>query len=240
MKHLIIALLLIALNIRAQENDSITYIKFSHISVSDERDSIVWLNNANTLKFDLKGVLTIKCSLTVLENETVMLSQYNNGQWTVVDTLSYSVFPSNDTDYITPAFMITDFDKDGNEDFLCWTHTNINGNQWSSVYINDPVTKKLKKLKTTKDEEDVWCAPTFNSRTKIITSTEVSGNYGYSYTSTYKLENQIAVPLEKEVSDNTQLNSTTGKGAVLKLYKGKKGRWKLIQKIKSKITFEED
>jgi len=105
---------------------------------------------------------------------------------------------------------------------------------WTSVYLNNPDKNRLEILKTTPDEEDVWCAPNYDAKTKIITSMQVSGNYGYSFTSTYKLQNQIAIPLEKEESDNTQLDSYTGKGGILKYYIGKKGKWKLKQKIKVK------
>jgi len=99
----------------AQEKDSIKYIKFNTTLINDDYDRIVWPDStSNVYEFELKGQSVIKCSLTSLADGTMLLSQYLNGKWMAVDeTFYYVVFPSSDEDYLTPAFMITDFDKDG-------------------------------------------------------------------------------------------------------------------------------
>lgn len=228
MKHLLL-LLLFPVFISAQVTDSIRYVEFESVGPLDEYDSIAW-SNGNRLRheFELKGPNPIKCALTVKDSGHVILTQLNKGSWKTLDTIHYVVFPD-----VTPSFMITDFDRDGNEDFMYWSHTNINGNMWITIFLNHPDRQQLMLLKTTPDDADIWCAPEYNPKTKIISTTSVSGIYGRSAESTYRLENKLAIPIYKEEIDNTQMSSLTGKGGVTNIYDGKKGKWKLRRRIKS-------
>lgn len=200
-------------------------IKFTSVETNNEQDSINWTSgNKLCHEFELNGDTPIRCALTVIADESVIFSQYINEQWQTIDTLRYSGFPG-----VTPAFRITDFNRDGNEDFMCWTHTNVNGNEWEQIFLNNPATGELQKLHTTSDEEDVWCGPQYNPKTKIISCTLVSGTFGLSADYTYRLDGLKAIPLKKQVQDNTQINAITGEGAETYEYIGKNGKWKLVK-----------
>ncbi|MFP9117350.1 hypothetical protein ACLI08_06170 [Flavobacterium sp. RNTU_13] len=210
-------------------------ITFTSVMTNEEQDSINW-TSGNKLRneFELNGNNPIRCALTVVADESVVFSQYINEHWQTIDTLRYSVLPG-----VTPAFRITDFNQDGNEDFMCWTHTNVHGNEWEQIFLNNSAKGELQKLHTTPDEQNVWCAPQYNAKTKIISCTEVSGAFGISSGYTYKLDGFAAVPVKKEVQDNTQIDTYTGEGAEIRKYNGKNGKWKLIKTETEEITEQE-
>jgi hypothetical protein len=212
----------------SQEKDSIYYIDFHQVKTDGEFDSIAW-NHGDKIRheFELKGFEIIKCALTVKDSGSIVFDQFVDDNWQTIDTLTYNVFAD-----VTPALMITDFDRDGNQDFMYWSHTNVNGNIWISIYLNHPDLHKVLMLKTAPDDGDTWCAPEYNPKTKIISTTLVSGNFSISEESTYRLENKVAIPIYKEESDNTKKSSITGKGGLIKIYDGEKGKWKLRKKIK--------
>ncbi|KGO88562.1 hypothetical protein Q765_01245 [Flavobacterium rivuli WB 3.3-2 = DSM 21788] len=213
----------------AQEKNSIQYIDFHSVEADGEFDSIAW-NQGDKIRyeFDLKGSKSIKCALTINNSANIVFDQFLKHKWQTIDTLTYNVFAD-----VTPALMITDFDSDGNEDFMYWSHTNVNGNMWISIYLNHPDKHKLLKLETTPADEDIWCDPTYDPETRIISTRSVSGNYGISAESTYRLVNKVAIPIYKEESDNTKMSSITGKGGIIKIYNGVKGKWKLKKKVKN-------
>lgn len=198
-------------------------ITFTHLGTNEGQDSINWTSDNKILhEFELSGDNSIRCALTVIANESVVFSQYINEHWQTIDTLGYSIFSD-----VTPVFKITDFNQDGNEDFMFRSHTNVNGNDWEKIFLNNPSTGQLQKLHTTPDEEDVWSAPEYNPKTKTISCTLVSGNYGLSADYTYRLDGFTAIPLKKVEQDNTQLNAITGEGAQKRIYIGKNSKWVL-------------
>lgn len=75
----------------------------------------------------------------------------------------------------------------------------------------------------------MWCGPQYNAKTKVISCILVSGTFGLSADYTYRLDGLTAIPLKKQVQDNTQINAITGEGAETYEYIGKNGKWKLIK-----------
>lgn len=191
----------------AYPQDSIRYIGFNLIDRDlevSEYDSITW-NTGDKVRheFELQGRKKIKCALQVIPNGEIVLSQYSEERWQTLDSLYYNVFPANENEHITPSMEISDFNKDGNEDFKFWGYTNVNGNLWEQIYLNNPSSGRLEILKTTEDEGDTWCDADFDPKTGIINCTLVSGVYGASEEYTYKLEGFTAKPLYKERNNNT-------------------------------------
>jgi hypothetical protein len=190
-----------------QAQDSIRYIGFTRIENDNEEneyDSIAFKTGDKIRhEFELKGRQNIKCALTVLPKGMLLLSQYTESKWQALESLYYNILPAENGEYITPSMEISDFNKDGNEDFRFSGLTNVNGNQWEQIYLNHPHNGRLEILKTTPDEGDTWCAADYDTKTGIISCTLVSGAFGASEEYTYKLEGFTAKPLYKERVNNT-------------------------------------
>jgi len=191
------------------------------------------LINKNLKKeFTLQGQTPAKYLIEIKNDSISVLSKFENDKWSHTDTISQMFMMVTDTsELLIPSFQVTDFNNDGNQDLICWTGTNVNGNYWVIVYLNNPQKKTLEKLKNTAEESFIWDAPVYNPKDSSIKCTRASGVYGLSFESTYKLVNYSAIPIEKEESDNTQMNSK-GKGGVTRYYIGKDGKWKLKKEIK--------
>lgn len=109
----------------------------------------------------------------------------------------------------------------------CWINTNINGNEWTVIYLHNQIQQKLIKLYNYADDTDIWDAPAYNKRKRIINCEKVSSTYGIHWTSIYKLKNQIAIPVSKTVTD------TNNPAFILEEeYKGKDGKWQLLSEYK--------
>ncbi len=56
---------------------------------------------------------------------------------------------SFECEQLVPSFTIHDFNKDGNQDLSCWAYSNINGNQWTYIYLfNDKKNRLVSLLNT--------------------------------------------------------------------------------------------
>jgi hypothetical protein len=128
---------------------------------------------------------------------------------------------------VISEFKITDFDNDGDEDLICWTSTNINGNMWTVIFLNDQRQQKLVKLYNFADDTDIWNRPEFDIETGIINCTLDGSAYGASEESSYKLNYLTPVPLIKERQE--RYNSRYIEDFY---FKGKKGKWQLVKHMK--------
>ena len=205
-------------------------------------ESIDWKKEKIFQEFTLEGQgqTPLKCRITLTSPDEALLEQFINNQWIKKGNVGWF---ENETSYsrtesFTPSFSITDFNRDGNEDVVCWHLNDVNGNQHTTIYLNDPTTKTLVLLKN--PDDDVWSAPDFDKLTDTITCNVVAGMFGVSSESTYRLDGLTAIPLLKKEFDSLHLNIETGEGRILRTYKGENGKWVLISEEKLKPEPKED
>jgi hypothetical protein len=191
-------------------------------------ENIDWKKEKLSQEFILAGQNPLKFRITLINDNEALLEQFLNNKWTVKDTLDWfeSETRHERNESFTGSFIITDFNRDGNEDLICWHLTNVNGNQHTTILLNDPKTKTLVQLKNADD--DVWSSPEYDKLTDIITSTIVSDMFGVSSESTYRLDGLTATPLVKKEFDSLKLDIQTGTGRVLRIYKGENDKWVLV------------
>lgn len=181
-------------------------------------------------EFELKGKFPLKYSFRLQNDSIASLYQFKNNNFQLQENLNFQPFMWHfDNDVLISNFKIIDFDHDGNEDLLCWVFSNVNGNQWTVVFINDQKQQKLVRLFNTVEQTDIWSKPEFDKSTNTI-NTELYGSaFGISEESSYKLNDDLTVtPLIKHYQNRT------GKHILDYQYVGKNGKWKLKSKTKQK------
>lgn len=180
-------------------------------------------------EFELKGKIPLKYSFHLENDSIVSLYQFKNNTFQFVEKINYQpIYWHFDGNELVSNFKILDFDHDGDEDLVCWVFSNINGNEWTVVYLNDQTQQKLVKLYNTADDTAIWDKPEFDKKTGTI-NTELFGSaFGTSEEGSYKLNNDLTItPLKKHYQDRT------GKDVFDYEYIGKNGKWKLKSKIKN-------
>lgn len=193
--------------------------------------TINWEKENLISEFVLKGEKPLTCNIRLINDWQAVLSEKNAENYIVKDTLTWFEWPGDET--LTQSFMITDFDEDGNEDLTCWHLTNVNGNRWMTIYLNNAEKGTLELLKNPiADEEDVWAAPEYDHDTKIITCTTVSGAFGISDLSTYRLDGKTAIALEKKEEDYSDVSMDSGHIGIIRTYVGAGDHWKLLTETK--------
>ncbi len=233
MRQLIfICFILINFPTSAQKTDSTYYLDFIIKAKHLSEGSFEVQNKKLYQEFVLTGKKSNKYSIEILNDSNSVLSEYVNGLWKSMDTVHHTFYIIDTNTLLVPSFYVVDFNNDGNQDLLCWTVTNINGNRWTEIYLNDSNT--LIKLENTAD--GIWANPEYNKNEGIITCEEVSGNFGVFYTSKYKLKGLKAFPIEKHETDNTEMVLKNGKyvGQIIRDYIGENGGWKIINIKKEK------
>ncbi|NVN95104.1 MAG: hypothetical protein HXX18_07475 [Bacteroidetes bacterium] len=215
----------------AQKNDSAYYLDFKIKAEHLSEGGFELLNKRLIQEFILTGKNNNKYLIEIINDSNSVLSQYMNGIWKSIDTINHIFFITDSNELLVPSFYIADFNNDGNQDLLCWTMTNVNGNQWTEIYLNNTLT--LIKLVNTAD--GIWAFPEYHNDKKIITCEEVSGCFGVSSESSFRLKDFKATPIRKVELDNTHMIQKKGKyvNQITRTYIGKNGKWKLVS-IKKK------
>ena len=181
-------------------------------------------------EFILNEQVVNKYSIEIINDTVSILSRFENGNWQILDSILHtSYFISDSNKLYIPSFEITDFNKDGFQDLTCWVETNMNGNYWIIIYLFNPKTNTLEKLRNTaeQDEWEIWDNPIYNPKDSTIKCICEASIYGLYFESKYKLINLKAVPIEKYEEDRT-----SGKYIINRYYKGIQGKWKIIKKEK--------
>jgi hypothetical protein len=186
------------------------YIEYSAIErpVDAEYDSIVWRGTDKIYhEFNLNNS-PATCRLTVIANSQILLEQFIQNKWQLVDTLYYVVFPMGGDEFLTPQFEITDFSKDGLDDFLFLGMTNMHGNMPYNIYLQRPDGQlvALKRLENLYPDENEWPSASYDAATQTITCQMPGGVFGSSWEATYHLEGFEAKPLHMH---NEQRNTQT-------------------------------
>ena len=203
-------------------------------------ENIEWKKEKIISEFTLNGQTPLKCRITLLNSDESILEQFINNKWVKIGEPGWF---ENETSYernesFTNSFSISDFNHDGYEDLICWHLTDVNGNQHTTIYLNDPKTKTLVLLKNADD--NVWSAPDFDKLTDVISCTVVSGIFGVSWESTYSLDGLTAIPLIKKEYDGLKIDVQTGTGRILRTYNGENGKWVLASEEQIQPQRNED
>jgi|GEM_PF-4853148 len=145
---------------------------------------------------------SIKYAIDIKEDDEALLYiSENNINWTIKDTLSaYSSITQNPIgcEILFPSVEITDFNKDGFEDLLYQDFVNMHGERWVIIFLHNLKTKQLEILQNNAEGDIIWADPIYDKKKKIISCTKASGQFGVSFTSTYSLIGQKAIPLKKK------------------------------------------
>ncbi|MEA9413673.1 hypothetical protein [Flavobacterium sp. PL02] len=215
------------------ETDSISYnlmFKVNYPPESLSMEDIDFSKEKPECIFELKGKTPLKYSFRLQNDSIASLYQFKNNKLELQENVHYQPFFWHfDKDMLFSNFKIVDFDNDGDEDLLCWVFSNVNGNEWTIVFINDQTQQKLFRLYNAADETDIWDKPRFDKETNTI-HTELYGSaFGTSAESSYKLQdNGTVIPLRKHFQDRT------GKHMYDYVYMGRNGKWKLKSKNRVK------
>jgi hypothetical protein len=212
-------------------NKHISFTKL--VPVNEDSDvGIDWEQEKPISEFILEGKKQLSCRVELLNDSTAILSQKVNNKWKRQDKFEFGTWQWLLLDEQTISqFSITDFDHDGDEDLVCWIFSNVNGNEWTSIYINDGVT--LIKLYNSAEKTDIWDAPKYDTATKTISTELYSGAYGVQNTATYKLDGSTVSALLKKEHDLTKTDVM-----VNNTYHGVKGKWKLTETEVEKVDTE--
>ena len=214
------------------ENDSVRHLVFkvhfppASLSVED----IDFTKEKPECEFELKGKIPLKYSFLLQNDSLVSLYQLKNNKFEFQENVDYQPFLWHfDEGMLFSNFRIVDFDNDGDEDLLCWVASNVNGNEWTIIFINDQTQQKLIRLYNIADDTDIWSKPEFDKENNVI-NTELYGSaFGVSEEGSYKLQDDLSIiPLKKHYQDRT------GKKTFDYKYVGKNNKWKLKSKTKSK------
>jgi hypothetical protein len=204
--------------------DSVTYISFDKTaSVNDSSDiGVDWKVEKPTSEFILNGKKTLTYKIELINDSIGVLSQKMDGSWHVQDKFKFQPWQwAINNEKIITKFRITDFDKDGDDDLLCWVISNINGNEFTYIYLNGG--DKLIKLYNKAEETFYWFTPQYNNQKKELYSNWYGSAYGHDDECIYKLENLNVIPVSKHHQERS------GKEIRDDYYKGKNGKWKLVK-----------
>ncbi|OYQ47212.1 hypothetical protein CHU92_01110 [Flavobacterium cyanobacteriorum] len=192
-------LLLLPLSSFSQTEEEEEFVLFNLKYPSDTLsvDGIDWEKENLTSEFTLRGKTQLLYAIKIENDTTAKLLINEKEKWVVQENIPITGWALRriDKDVIFSEFKIKDFDKDGDEDLICWVNSNMNGNVWTIIFLNDQKTQKLVKLWDSAEETDIWDDPVYDNRKKIIECELYSGVYGFQYKSTYKLNDLEAIPI---------------------------------------------
>ena len=203
-----------------------------HATDTTTVDGIDWKKENLISEFTLQGKFPLKYSIKIENDSVAILLKYENAEWILQENIHISDWTLNDIDNykIVSKFRIIDFNEDNNEDLLCAIFINMHNNISSNIFLNDPSQEKLLKLYDHVEDTDVWSNPTYNKKRMTINCKVYSGLFGIQSESTYKLTNNIIVPLNKIVIDFTSYEFM-----VIEKFYGYAGKWHLVKEKRKRI-----
>ena len=192
----------------------------------------VLINKKLIKEFTLQGPTPSNYKIEIKSDSISIISKFESNNWQFLDTIRHN-FEFNDTnDLFIPSFYIIDFNNDGSQDLLCSVVAGMSMT-WTMIYLNNPLTKTLQKLKNAEENSYNWDNPIYNLKDSTIHCERISSsNWGLYFVSRYKLINFKAIPLEKDEIDNTEMDNS-GKGSITRHYTGENGKWVLTKEIKN-------
>lgn len=201
--------------------------------VNDSSDiGIDWKTEKPISEFELNGATKLSYRFELLNDSIAVLSQKTNKVWEEQDRFKFQPWQWIIEDSLVVSnFEIKDFDKDGNEDLLCCVMSNVNGNEWTYIYLNDG--KKLTKLYDATEESFYWFKPEYNPKKRQLSSNWFGSAYGHDDECIYKLNGLTTTPVSKHHQERS------GKEIIDEYYKGSKGKWKLIKTEIEKFELNE-
>jgi len=238
MKRFLLLLLVLPCLIHAQDNE-IDTDGFMGFGLKDSTATeIDWQRDTLFEKIELTGKTALSYALRPVNDSLTQLLIRNKGMWQLQEVIQHSawVYGPVSEGVVNSKFMITDFDKDGDQDLTCWAYTSVHANVWTIIFINDQAQHKLVRLiDTAENDSDIWNDPRYDLKTGLITTELYSGAYGEPAIATYTLKGTVATPVFKEAYDSTNPDYI-----ITATYKGKKGKWKKVKKTREETPQEEE
>lgn len=225
MKHFLLLLLaalptLLLAQTKSKPNGSVALQQEGYIMFAVDSIEILL-----PVEFTLTGKKPLHYRISFKDQSSFLLSQNINGRYMVQDTLlcdtNYWQWQENRP--VVSSFRITDFDADGNQDFVYVSTVSGHGDMATGIYLNDPGQGRLVLLTDTDGNAEFLVNPEYDAKNKILT-TSVSGGMKGHFNTTYKLKNNAAEPLE-----HIKVEFTDDGQTVESRYKYKNGEWVLIK-----------
>lgn len=144
--------------------------------------------------FILQGKTQLHYAVEMKNYDYITLYKIENEK-VKIETLKYPVRSQFSSDTIFSGLRITDFNKDGNEDLLCLTHSNYMTGV--IIYLNDPSQQKLIKLYNTAESSYFWVNPVFDESNNMIKCHYEDNEHGDFFESTYTLKDFTATAISK-------------------------------------------
>lgn len=209
--------------VSAQKEKKIVF-KLNFATDTTSVDGIDWQREKPTEEFKLRGT-NVKYQLRPLNDSLTVLYRGEGKSFVLQEIIRHTFWTMRRVEdgMIFSEFKLVDFNKDGYEDLLCWTASNVNGNEWTLIYLYDPEKQKLVKLYNNADHTDIWDMPRYNPKNSTIKCELFSSAYGYSSESIFKLKKIAAYPLKQTCWDSTHPDVI-----ITKKYIGLGDKWKLI------------
>lgn len=153
-------------------------------------------NNENlSSDFILQGRIPLQYSVKINDFKHAVLCRIEGKNRIVEDRIRYHQHNRISSDSIISGIKITDFNKDGNEDLICFVYNN--DMEGAIIYLNNPSQQKLIKLWNTADSTDFWVYPIFDESSNTIKCNFRDDDQGELLESIYMLENFTAIPVSK-------------------------------------------
>jgi hypothetical protein len=181
-------------------------------------------------EFQLSGRQPGRYALAGVEDSATRLFYDDGPGWKLLDrvTEESSLAFGDDQAPMIPAYTVQDINFDGYPDLTAWISSNINGNQWTKLYVYDSVRQRLQLLSNTAEGSDIWDGPRF-FRADSVRCERFSGVFGLQFESLYRWDGLRLLPVSKVELDFRSANPLTGKGARRRWYAGRGARWRLLR-----------
>jgi len=208
------------------------YIMFGYEDMVDGMtDEVDFKNQDIATDFVLQGKKPIEYRIKLEDNETGILLRKGNDGWIIQDTLvtEADLWEWREGWPLVSPFRVIDFDNDGNQDLVCIESIGGHNEMSTVIYLNSPKFQKLVKLYDMAEDSYSFVNPEYDAKKHLLKTYISGGTYSISISSTYKINEGIAVPLMK-----TEIDLTNEEQTVNSNYKGKNGKWVLESAVKHK------
>lgn len=180
-------------------------------------------------EFTLPVEPPVQYAIEIIHSNMAVLSVAVDGKWVFADSIAHHELGIDSIMVEMPQFSLTDFNQDGYPDLNCWIGTNMNGNRWMTIFLFNPATHTLERLRNTAEqaEWEIWDNPEYDPANGTINCFRMASAYGVSFESQYRLVGLRAFPVKKTVEDRSSMRRI-----IHQYYVGVDGQWKEKKKRK--------
>jgi hypothetical protein len=194
MKQLLLFLFCFPLALFAQESTILFRLK-APINDTLAVIEIDFKNENLSSDFVLQGKIPLHYSVKMNDFKHTVLFRIQGENKAIEDEIKYPQRNHISSDSIISGIKITDFNKDGNEDIVCYVYGYYM--EGAIIYLNNPSQGKLVKLWNTAEATDFWVNPVFDQSNNTIKCNYNDPDHGELFESTYVFENFTTTPVSK-------------------------------------------